>query len=103
MAEVNDAVEAYCRAMMTMDIATLMGSMTPEALGKAMAAMGGGGGPGGGGALQSYEIDAQGQDGDEHVFHLKLVGSDQTGTVMTKWKQIDGAWKVSDIALLEGS
>lgn len=102
MADVQEAVENYCRAMMTMDIGTLMGSMTPEALGKAMAAMGGGG-PGGGGQLQSYEIDEQGQEGDEHVFNIKLVGSAQTGSVMTRWKEIDGAWKVSDIALIEGS
>jgi hypothetical protein len=64
MASVQDAVENYCKAMMAMDIATLMGSMTPEALGKAMALQGQGPQPGGG--LQRYEIAEQGQEGDEY-------------------------------------
>jgi len=99
MASVQEAVEGYCRAMMTMDLATLMGSMTPEALGKAMALQGQG--AGGGGTLQKYDIAEQGQEGDEHVFHITLHGANQTGVIMTRWKEIDGAWKVSDIGAVE--
>jgi hypothetical protein len=94
MAGVQDAVEGYCKAMMSMDIGTLMGAMTPEALGKAMALQGQGPQPGG--TLQGYEIEAQGQEGDEHVFHITLNGGQQSATVMTRWKEIDGAWKVTD-------
>jgi hypothetical protein len=101
MATVQEAVENYCKAMMAMDIGTLMGSMTPEALGKAMALQGAGPQPGAGGGLQSYEIAEQGQEGDEHVFHITLNGSDQSGKVMTRWKEVDGAWKVADLGLLE--
>ncbi|MEX1255466.1 MAG: hypothetical protein WEE64_14100 [Dehalococcoidia bacterium] len=99
MASVQEAVEGYCKAMMAMDIGTLMGSMTPEALGKAMALQGQGPQPGGG--LQSYEIAEQGQEGDEFIYHLTLVGSDQSAKVMTRWKEIDGAWKVADLGMLE--
>ncbi len=98
MAEVQDAVEGYCKAMMSMDIGTLMGTMTPEALGKAMALQGQGPQPG---ALQGYEIQQQGQEGDEHVYHIVLQGPDQSATIMTRWKEIDGSWKVADLGLLQ--
>jgi hypothetical protein len=97
---VQDAVENYCKAMMAMDIATLMGSMTPEALGKAMALQGQA--PGGaGGGLQRYEIAQQGQEGDEYVYHLTLFGADAQATVMTRWKEVDGSWKVADVGLVQ--
>ncbi len=99
MASVQEAVENYCKAMMAMDIATLMGSMTPEALGKAMALQGQGPQPGGG--LQRYEIAEQGQEGDEYVYHLTLFGSDAEAKVMTRWKEVDGAWKVADVGLVQ--
>ncbi len=96
---VQDAVENYCRAMMTMDIATLMGSMTPEALGKAMALQGQAPQPGG--TLQKYDIAQQAQEGDEYVYHLTLHGGAEPATVMTRWKEIDGAWKIADIGLVQ--
>ena len=100
MAGVQEAVEGYCKAMMSMDIGTLMGAMTPEALGKAMALQGQGPQPGG--ALQGYDIDKQGEEGDEHVYHITLKGSDdQSAKVMTRWREIDGAWKVADIGLVQ--
>jgi hypothetical protein len=100
MAEVQEAVEGYCKAMMSMDIGTLMGAMTPEALGKAMALQGQGAQPGG--SLAGYEIEAKGEEGGEHVYNITLKASDgQSANVMTRWKEIDGAWKVADIGLIQ--
>jgi hypothetical protein len=75
--------------------------MTPEALGKAMALQGQGGAQPGG-TLAGYEIEAKGEEGGEHVYHIALKASDgQAANVMTRWKEVDGAWKVADIGMIQ--
>jgi hypothetical protein len=95
MASIDDAVIGYVNAIKTMDIGTLMATLTPEALGKAMAMQGGGGGPPSG--ITNISAAKQSEENGEYVYHLSVEAASGAGTMMTRWKEIDGAWKVVDI------
>lgn len=97
MATIDEAVQGYVNAVKVMDIGTLMGTLTPEALGKAMS-MGGGAPPSG---IKDITAEKQSEEGGEYVYHLKVEADSGAGTMMTRWKEIDGAWKVTDIGLVE--
>ena len=96
MASVDEAVEKYIAAIKTMDIATLMASLTPEAMGKAMS-LGGGAPPTG---ITDIRAEKQGEENGEYTYNLVVQADSGGGTMMTKWKEIDGAWKVTDLAQL---
>jgi hypothetical protein len=98
MASIDDAVNGYVNAIKTMDIGTLMATLTPEAMGKAMAMQGGGGGPPSG--ITDIKAEKQSEENGEYVYHLSVEAASGAGTMMTRWKEIDGAWKVTDIGLV---
>lgn len=93
MASIDDAVSGYIAAIKVMDLGTLMASLTPEALGKAMS-MGGGTPPAG---IKDIRAEKQSEEGGEYVYHLVVDADSGGGTMMTRWKEIDGAWKVTDL------
>jgi hypothetical protein len=93
MATIEEAVNDYTAAIKSMDIGKLMATLTPEALGKAMA-MGGGGPPSG---ITSINAEKKGEENGEYVYHLSVEAASGAGTMMTRWKEIDGQWKVTDI------
>jgi hypothetical protein len=97
MATIDEAVASYVNAVKVMDIGTLMATLTPEALGKAMA-MGGGGPPAG---ITSITAEKQSEENGEYVYHLSVEAASGAGKMMTRWKEIDGAWKVVDLGLVE--
>jgi hypothetical protein len=97
MPSIDEAVESYVNAVKVMDIGTLMATLTPEAMGKAMS-MGGGAPPSG---IKSIAAEKQSEENGEYVYHLKVEADAGAGTMMTRWKEIDGAWKVTDLALVE--
>jgi hypothetical protein len=93
VATIDEAVDSYVNAIKVMDLGTLMQTLTPEALGKAMA-MGGGGPPSG---ITSINAEKKSEENGEYVYHLAVEAASGAGTMMTRWKEIDGAWKVVDI------
>ena len=93
MATIDEAVDSYVNAVKVMDLGTLMATLTPEALGKAMA-MGGGGPPSG---ISNITAEKQSEENGEYVYHLAVEAASGAGTMMTRWKEIDGQWKVTDI------
>jgi uncharacterized membrane protein len=94
MADINEAVDKYIAAIRSMDIATLMATLTPEALGKAMS-LGGGAPPVN---IKDIRAEKQSEEGGEYVYHLVVDADSGGGTMMTRWKEIDGAWKIVDLA-----
>lgn len=94
MADIDEAVTSYINAVRVMDIATLMASLTPEALGKAMA-MGGGGPPVG---VTDIRAERKSEENGEYVYNITVDAASGGGTMMTRWKEMDGAWKVTDLA-----
>lgn len=93
MAAIDEAVDKYVNAIKVMDLGTLMATLTPEALGKAMA-MGGGGPPAG---ITDIKAEKQSEENGEYVYHLAVEAASGAGTMMTRWKEIDGQWKVVDL------
>jgi len=94
MATVDEAVASYIAAIKGMDIGTLMATLTPEALGKAMAQMGSSPQAVG---IKDIVAKKQSEEGGEYVYHLVVEADSGGGTMMTRWKEIDGAWKVTDV------
>ena len=94
MPTVDEAVANYITAIKVMDIGTLMASLTPEALGKAMSQMGAAPPPTG---ITDIRPEKQSEENGEYVYHLVVDADSGGGTMMTRWKEIDGAWKVTDL------
>ena len=94
MPSIDEAVDKYVAAIKSMDIGTLMATLTPEALGKAMAMQGQTPPPVG---IKDIRPEKKGEENGEQVVHLVVEADSGGGTMMTKWKEIDGAWKVTDV------
>ncbi|MBI2723983.1 MAG: hypothetical protein HYX50_02870 [Chloroflexi bacterium] len=94
MASVDEAVQNYITAIKSMDIGTLMATLTPEAMAKAMSQMGSQPPPAG---ITDIKAEKQGEENGEHTYHLVVEAASGGGTMMTRWKEIDGAWKVTDV------
>lgn len=94
MATIDEAVSSYVNAIKVMDLGTLMATLTPEAMGKAMS-MGGGAPPSG---ISDITAERQSEENGEYVYNLTVQAASGGGTMMTRWKEIDGAWKVTDLA-----
>jgi hypothetical protein len=93
VATVEEAIANYINAVKVMDIGALMATLTPEALGKAMS-MGGGAPPAG---ITDISVEKQGEENGELIYHMTVEAASGSGTMMTRWKEIDGAWKVTDL------
>ena len=96
MATIDEAVNGYMNAIKVMDLGVLMATLTPEALGKAMAM---GGGPATG--ITSINAEQKSEENGEYVYHLAVEASSGAGTMMTRWKEIDGQWKVVDLGQVQ--
>lgn len=94
MASIDEAVQGYVNAIKVMDIGTLMSTLTPEALAKAMAQMGSSPQAAG---ISDIRAEQQGEENGEYIYHLVVTADSGGGTMMTRWKEIDGAWKVTDL------
>src|SRR5262245_37419051 len=94
MATIDEAVEEYMQAIKGMDIGKLMATLTPEALSKAMAQMGSGPPPG---SVDSITAERASEENGEYVYNLNVAGSAGSAVMMTRWKEIDGQWKVTDL------
>jgi hypothetical protein len=99
MASIDDAVNGYVNAIKTMDIGTLMATLTPDALAKAMAQMGSNPPPA---SVDSITAERVSEENGEYVYHLDVQSAAGGGKMMTRWKEIDGAWKVTDLGQVEG-
>jgi hypothetical protein len=93
---VEDAVRANCDALMMGDLTRIMTDLTPEALGALMAS----------GAnmammpiLLGYEIESQAVSGEDHVVRVAFTTPDRVITAIETWREIDGAWKITNIAV----
>jgi hypothetical protein len=94
MPTIDEAVASYVAAIRSMDIGTLMATLTPDALGKAMAQMGSSPPPAN---VKDIKAERVSEDNGEYVYHLVVEADAGGGTMMTRWKEIDGAWKVTDL------
>jgi hypothetical protein len=108
MSTVEEAADTFAKDLQAQNIAGLMLVFTPEGMMKAMAlqgqlqaraaeAMAAGRTPG---PATGYSIDAKGPDGEDQVVHITLNNTDGSAEILTRWREVAGAWKVNDVALV---
>jgi len=91
-----DRMKASCEAIMQGDFMTAMSELTAEAMSEAMQLAGGfTGAP----MPESYKIDSEDMDGEEHKFHVTFKGSAQELTAAVWWGSIEGRWMITKIAV----
>lgn len=100
MAELQEAADQFARDLVGQNIAGLMMAFTPNGMGKAMAMQGqmqASGQPQS--AATGYEVRMNGQEGEDHLVEIVMKTAQGEGVIATRWKDVEGAWKVDDIAL----
>jgi len=120
MPTLEEAANAFARDIMTMNFAGLMMAFTPEGMMKAMALQGQmlaqaqasgqavpqpipGQMPGQVPAQAlptSYEVVVGEGEGGDHPVSLSFSGLSGTGLFKTTWREIDGVWKVNNMAIV---
>jgi hypothetical protein len=99
MAELSEAAEQFAKDLMAMNIAGLMMAFTPNGMGKAMAMQAQIQASGPPAPPTGYEVQPQGQDGEDQLIDIVMKNANGEGVVATRWKDIAGAWKVDDIGI----
>ena len=93
------AMRRACDALLQGDVYTAMADLTPEAVNEAMAlAAGLTAVP----APESYELDSHEEDAGEHRYGVRFKTSAQDFRATASWRQVDGAWKIISIRILDG-
>ena len=88
-----------CDAILQGDVFTAMADLTPEAVTEAMAlAVGLTAVP----TPLSYEIESHESDGREYRYGVLFRTSAQDFRASASWREVDGAWKITSIRILEG-
>src|SRR4051812_37505133 len=89
-----DRMNASCEAIMQGDFMTAMAELTPEAMSEAMQLAGGfSGAP----MPESYKIDSEDMDGDQHKFHVTFKGSGQQIAASVWWAEFGNRWMITKI------
>src|SRR5689334_9949118 len=107
MPTVQEAAEGFVRDLQSQNIAGVMAVLLPEAMIKVMAmqgrlqaraaeAMAAGRTPA---PMSGYSMQMLGPEGDDEAVQITLESADGTAEVMTRWREVEGAWKVVDLGL----
>ncbi|HNM79086.1 MAG TPA: hypothetical protein PKI89_12000 [Tepidiformaceae bacterium] len=101
MADLKASAETFANDLINQNIAGLMMAFTPNGMGQAMALQGQMASQPQPQGKPSVTVNLNGQEGEDHLVDLVMSaeGSDQTTTIVTRWKDVAGAWKVDAIAL----
>ncbi|MGI8423826.1 MAG: hypothetical protein ACR2NO_06915 [Chloroflexota bacterium] len=98
MAELDTVADQFAKDLIAQNIAGLMMTFTPVGMGKAMAMQA---------QMQAnprppatgYEVRMAGEDGDDKVVEIVMKNPEGEGVIVTKWKDVAGAWKCDDMAM----
>lgn len=109
MSTLEEAANQLGQNMITQNMAGLMLALTPEGMMKAMTLQGqlfAARQAAAAAGLQppapptAAVVELRGQSGEDQIVHLRLEGPDGVAEVETRWRQLEGVWKVNDFALL---
>ena len=84
------------------DVLVSLATLAPEAFTKAMQMMN----QQGGAAqtprqVESYTVEEQGVEGDDHLFHVTYRNPDGQLTMHSRWRKVGPDWKVADFGILD--
>lgn len=90
----KDAAHAHATAVVAGDVGPVILGMTPDGFGKAVEI----------GNTNwdyvSYDLLSQSSDGDDSIFEIAYVTTTDRFTLRYRFREIEGAWKVTDIERL---
>jgi len=97
----RDAAERNAAAVMGGDLAQVMADVTPQAL-QQMMQLGSGGGltPQSMPSITGYTIAEAGRDGEAELFHVTFESAAGSATLATRWEQVMGQWKITEVGLV---
>jgi hypothetical protein len=90
------AMRSACDLILRGDIMGAMADLTPEAMNDAMGLAAGLTGltlP------ESYMIESHQVNGDEHRFRVRFKAAERELSAWATWREIDGAWKITQISV----
>lgn len=99
MADLKETAQQFANDLMAQNIAGLMLAFTPEGMGKAMALQAQQQAAGPQAPATSSEVVLQGEEGDDHLVDIVMKSDSGEATIATKWRDVDGTWKVNDMAM----
>ena len=99
MADLKETADQFAKDLVAQNIAGLMMAFTPNGMGKAMAMQGQMAAAGPQPPTTGHEVNIIGPEGDDQVVDIVMKRDDGQGIIMTKWKEVAGAWKVDDMSL----
>ena len=99
MADLKETADQFAKDLVAQNIAGLMMAFTPNGMGKAMAMQGQMAAAGPQAPTTGHEVNIIGPDGDDTVIDIVMKNAGGQGIIMTKWKEVAGAWKVDDMSL----
>lgn len=109
MPSVEEAANTFANDMAAQNIAGLMMAFTPDGMMKAMViqgqmqartaeAMAAGKAPP---PVTGHKVQVREPEGEKQVVTITLENADGTADILTRWRQIEGVWKVNDFSLAE--
>ena len=90
----EDAAHAHASAVVAGDVGPVILGMTPDGFAKAVEI---------GNTnwdFVSYDVLSQSNEGDDPVFEIAYVTTTDRFTIRYRFREIDGAWKVTDMERL---
>ena len=98
----REAAERNAQAVMTGNLAQLMGDLTPEALTQMLqlAAQSGGMSPAAMPNIQGYELTELPSGDEGELFHVTFTSPQGQATLAATWKQVMGQWKITAIGIV---
>ena len=96
MADLMESAQQFIEDLIAQNMGGLMGALTPEGMGKAMAL---GQGPQPSGTPTRKEALVLDPEGDDHPVDLDVATETQEFVIGTVWREVGGAWKVNDIEI----
>ena len=108
MPSIEEAADTFAKDLLAQNIAGLMMVFTPEGMMKAMAIQGqlqaraaeaaaAGRTPA---PITGYTVAVKALEGDDQVVHIITESADGTAELMTRWRELEGAWKLNDMAII---
>ena len=96
MADLQEAANQFIENLIAQNVTGLMGTFTPAAMQKAMSM---GQGPQPQGPVTQKEAKLLPAEGDDHPVDLVVGTDEQQAIIGTVWRELDGEWKITDIAV----
>lgn len=101
MAGLEETADQFARDLAAQNLAGLMMSFTAEGMYKAMALQAQRQAAGPQPPATGYAITLQGADGEDQVVDIVMKTAEGEGTIVTRWRDVAGSWKVNDMAVKE--